>query len=112
MPKAYIIGPTIGFRKLNIELFEKVADVLTERGIEPVVPHHLFADEENEKGRLNFHDALTRRRNALYECDYAILLPGYAEDRFGCLEALSAKQMKIQRFRYDQIKQVSNVDIG
>lgn len=109
MPKVYIIGPTVGFPMLNLATFNKVAEVLVKMGLEPVVPHHLFHDEDNAKGGLSFHDALMRRRNALYECDCALLIPGYSEDRFGCIEALSAKQMEIPRYRMDEIKKLQSI---
>jgi hypothetical protein len=108
MRKAYIIGPSVGLPKLNLELFEKVAAVAVTKGLEPVVPHHLFNDEENERSGISFTEALCRRREELECCDVAIMIPGYSEDRFGCIEAFVAMNMGLQRLRLDELKIMSN----
>lgn len=104
MPKVYIIGASVGLPKLNLPAFEKVAEVLVQKGLEPVVPHSLFFDEDNERGGLNFEQSLVRRQEALQKCDYAVLLPGYSDDRYAAIEAVTAKNFSIQRVPYHQIK--------
>ena len=105
MPRVYIIGATIGFPMLNLNQFQKAAEKIGKMGYSNVVPHYLFHDEENNRGGLSFSESLKRRQEALEECEYAVLLPGFAEDRYASCEAITAKNLSIPRIRFDEIKQ-------
>lgn len=100
MAKVYLIGPSIGLAKLNLQTFEAVAKKLEGMGHSVVIPHTLFHPEENEKNGLSFPEQMKRRVDALEECEVAVTLPGFSEDRCGSLEYLTAKQWKMKRVAY------------
>ncbi len=106
MLKVFIIGPTIGLDKLNIETFRKVERVLVQKGLEPVVPHDLFSDEENERGGLKREEVLSRFSDGIEGCDAVVTIPGYAEDNYAAIQFIMAGNMELQRVRLDQVNSI------
>lgn len=109
MGKVYIIGPTVGLRNLNLYTFDKVAEKLRGLGYEPVVPHYLFSNDENERGGITVGDSIIRRQSALEECEVAVFIPGYEDDHFACIEGVTAKNLNLKRLRLDQLKKNTHV---
>lgn len=103
MPKVYLIGPTVGLSRLNLDTFEKVAEKARLKGLQAVIPHKLFADEENEPGNLSTEEAIERRAEALAKCDYAVLIPGFYDDYFACRERLVAKTLGIEAIHFHNL---------
>jgi hypothetical protein len=106
MLKVFVIGPTVGLNKLNIETFRKVEKVLVQKGLEPVVPHDLFSDEENERGGLTRQEVIERFEKAIENCDAAITVPGYAEDHYAAIQFIMAGNMGLMRVRLDQVNSI------
>jgi hypothetical protein len=103
MLKVFIIGRTIGLSKLNIEEFRKVEEVLVQKGLEPVVPHDLFSDEENERGGLMQTEVVSRFGKCMETCDAVVLIPGYADDHYAAIQFIMAGNMGLTRVRLDMV---------
>jgi len=80
----YLIGATILIDKLNLQSFEYVENAFQARGFNTVKPHDLFADSEQKK--LSDDQVINRRVKALDDCDFAVLISGWQEDRYALAE--------------------------
>jgi len=88
-PSVYLIGATVLCDKLNLESFEAVENAFVKRGFSVVKPHDLFFDEEQRT--LTDDEVITRRAQALRKCDFAVLIPGWFDDRFAQAEHTTAR---------------------
>lgn len=82
MAKVFLIGPTVGLPRLNIDVFVPVAEKLQRMGHEAVIPHDLFHEEENGMNGLSENEARMRMVDELLTCDAAVLLPDHHQDSF------------------------------
>jgi len=103
MAKAYIIGPTLGMNRLNIDAFRAMAGKLEKMGHDPIVPHDLFNDEDNEPGGLTIDEAITRRVAELQNCDLAVMMPGFMIDRIAMQEMTHARAFGLQVVKYEDL---------
>jgi len=83
-----------------------VEKVLVQKGLEPVVPHDLFSDEENERGGLTRTEVVGRFGKSLETCDAVVMVPGYAEDHYAAIQFIMAGNMGLMRVRLDQVNSI------
>jgi len=102
MKKVFIIGPTSGLPKLNIDVFNAVAEKLERMGHVAVIPHELFHAEENGIAGVSMNEARTRMVDAMLECDATVLL-GWENDPFAPALLLAARRAIKPVVRVDRI---------
>ena len=106
MAKIYLIGPSSGLERLNIDTYRAVEKVLKDMGHTVVVPHDLFHEEDNSRGGLTFEQVVKRRQDALVVCEMAVTIPGFSEDRYGNIEFLTAKQFRVKTIRFESFQRL------
>lgn len=91
-PYTYIIGPTVGIERLNIDTFLKVREVLkaTDPGQAVVIPHELFTDDEQRT--MSIPEAQRRRCEVARKAAEVRYIGNWHGDRFAELEILAAKR--------------------
>lgn len=100
MAKVYIAGPMTGYPYFNFSLFDEMRDDLTQLGHKPISPADLdraygfdpyqypeLADPSNNGGKwlaeakFSLPEAIRRDVDAILQCDWMVMLPGWENSR-------------------------------
>ena len=93
MKKIYIIGPTLGMDRLNIDAFVQVQEELSEKGVKVIIPHDLFTSADQRA--LSLDEAEQRRVETVLAAQEVRYLYGWYNDRFAQSEMLAAKNANV-----------------
>ena len=91
--KIYIAGPMTGLPNYNFDAFDRAAEMLRTRGLEPVNPadngrKFLAENGGREPNWEEYRDLLNQGRDMLRQCSKIYLLKGW-ENSKGAIEELS-----------------------
>ena len=103
LPRVYIAGPMRNYYQANAAAFDEAAEVLRERGADPVSPIDLDRADGITPGDpitdIELRQCFKRDVELLLECDAVFLLPEWSDSRGAKAEYMLAAACNIPTIR-------------
>ncbi len=103
LPRVYIAGPMRNYYQANAAAFDEAAEVLRERGADPVSPIDLDREDGLVPGEpvtdIELRQCFKRDVVELLECDAVLLLPEWSDSQGAKAEYMLATACNIPTIR-------------